>query len=348
MDKTFPIHPWSELQELPKREYMIKGLLDRHALSVVYGQSNSGKTFFVLDVAAHISCGMSWQGRRTIKGQVLYIAAEGGLGVCERLEAFRKHNNLQGYGALYVLPAGISLCGEEHDTDALIEQIKGLGQFELIIVDTLSRAMAGGDENSPKDMSAFVKNCDALKEETGAHVLIIHHSGKDQSKGARGHSALRAAVDTEIEITNKSGVVSAEIVKQRDGATNEAFHFELKQIYLGEDEDGDKITSCVLEATEVLAIKGQQLKDSALKTYRVLCDLMLESSIEHIPRKGMHPQECIKLEEFKDHFFKAGIADTDKTDSVAKAFLRCKNKLKDLGYISEWDGYIWLLDRPDI
>jgi hypothetical protein len=157
-----------------------------------------------------------------------------------------------------VLPAGISLYGEEHDTDALIEKIRALREFELIIIDTLSRAMSGGDESSPKDMSAFVKNCDTIKEETGAHVLIIHHSGKDQSKSARGHSALRAAVDTEIEITNKNSVISAEIVKQRDGATNEAFHFELKQIYLGQDEDGDKITSCVLEVAEASVTKGDQ------------------------------------------------------------------------------------------
>lgn len=97
----------------------------------------------------------------------------------------------------------------------------------------------------------------------------------------------------------------------------------------------------MLEDIDVLSIKGQQLKDSALKAYRVLCDLILESSFEHIPRKGMPVQNCIKLEEFKDHFFKAGIADTDKPDSVAKAFLRCKNKLKGLGYIGEWDkiGY---------
>ena len=255
--------------------------------------------------------------------------------------------SLQEYGALHVLPAGIDLCSNSDDAAALIEAISHLGEFELIVIDTLSRAMAGGNENSPDDMGAFIKNCDTIREETGAHVLIVHHSGKNQEMGARGHSALKAAVDTEIEIKNKDEVITAKVTKQRDGKTNQEFHFALKVMDLGEDEDGDKITSCALEATEVLAIKGETLTGQARKAYTVLTDLMCYKSFQHTPKPHMKPQKCVRLNDFKEDFIKAGISETDKPDSVAKAFLRAKNKLKSLGYIGEWDNYIWLLDRPD-
>jgi hypothetical protein len=83
--------------------------------------------------------------------------------------------------------------------------------IRLVVVDTLSRAMAGGNENAPDDMSAFIRNIDRIRQETGAHVLIVHHCGKDAAKGARGHSCLRAATDTKIELSHDTdtGMASA-------------------------------------------------------------------------------------------------------------------------------------------
>ena len=74
------------------------------------------------------------------------------------------------------------------------------GEIALIVVDTLSRAMAGANENTSEDMSQFIKNCDILRNISNAHLMIVHHTGKDAAKGARGSSALKAALDTEIEL----------------------------------------------------------------------------------------------------------------------------------------------------
>ena len=213
----FRPYRWEELEHLPASKPLIKGLLDSGAMSLIYGESNCGKTFITLDIALHLALNLEWSGHKVKQGAVVYIAAEGGLGIRERLEAFRSHHKITGYGEFYVIPTGLDLCHDQSDAQEIIKEIKAIPNVALIVIDTLSRAMSGGNENNPDDMGRFICHCDKIREETKSHLMIIHHSGKDTTKGARGHSALRAAVDTEIEVTkdNLTNIVTAEIKKQR-------------------------------------------------------------------------------------------------------------------------------------
>ena len=113
----------------------------------------------------------------------------------------------------------------------------------MVVIDTLSRALAGGDENSSADMGAFVKRCDEIRAATGAALHVIHHAGKNTAKGARGHSLLRAAVDTEIEI--EAGAILSR--KQRDMEGAPELRFSYKPIDIGENLDGVMQTSVVLD-----------------------------------------------------------------------------------------------------
>src|SRR5262249_30841427 len=129
-----------------------------------------------------------------------------------------------------------------------VEEAYGL-KCELVVIDTLSRALAGGDENSGKDMGNFVKHVDRLRADTEAAVLVVHHSGKDMARGARGWSGIRAAVDTELEIHEGKLTVT----KQRDLDQIKPTHFKLVSVLIGQDEDGALVNSCVvnwLEADE--------------------------------------------------------------------------------------------------
>lgn len=343
---SLKIYHWSDLAQLPSRKYLIKGLFDAKGMSVIYGASNSGKTFLALDIACHISLGMEWQGKRTRKGMVVYIAAEGGYGTQGRLEAFRKHHDIEGYGDLNIIPSSVLLAGDRNDLDSLLESLVPLSPIELVVIDTLARAMGGEDENLAKDMGAFIKNCDEIRERTGAHVLVIHHSGKNEERGARGSNALKGAIDTEIQVSQDKGVISTKITKQRDGKTGDLCCFELRSYEVGTDEDGDAMFSCVLVKTDAVPSR-KGLSGQAGEAYQSLLNLILECGTVHIPRKDMAPQKVVRLDDFKDHFFKAGIADSDKPDSLNKSFARAKNKLKKHGYIGEWDGYIWITDKSD-
>ncbi|MBK9585801.1 MAG: AAA family ATPase [Alphaproteobacteria bacterium] len=340
------IYHWSDLAQLPTRKYLIKGLFDVKGMSVIFGASNSGKTFLALDIAAHIALGLEWQGKRTRKGQVVYIAAEGGYGTQARLEAFRKHHDIEGYGELYVIPSSVLLCGEPNDLKLLLESLACLGTLDLVVIDTLARAMGGEDENLAKDMGSFIKNCDDIRETTGAHVMVIHHCGKNEERGARGSSALKGAIDTELQVSQDNRVISAKVTKQRDGKTGEITCFELRPYEVGQDEDGEALTSCALERTSAAPTR-YGLTGQAQKTRQCLLNLIHEQGTDYVPKQGMASQKVVRLEAFKDHFIKAGIASTKKPDSLDKAFHRAKDKLKDGGYIEEWDGYVWILDNPD-
>lgn len=337
----------SDLSSLPKRQYLVKNILDMGGMSVLYGASNSGKTFVAIDIACHIALGWLWRNKKTKVGGIIYVAAEGGLGLGERVEAFKAHNNLKGYPNIHVIPESVLLSGDHNDLDDFLGAIQGVKGVKLIVLDTLARVMSGGDENSARDISEFVTLCDKIRFKTKAHVMIVHHSGKDDTRGARGSSALKAAVDTEIKVSQtEGGIIEVKTEKQRDGRTGDVYCFKLSEYEVDKDEDGDPVISCALNIAENSSRK-KSLNGSAEKARLCLIDLILEAGVYQVPRKGMTAQKVVRLATFKEHFIKAGISESDKPDSINKAFGRAKNKLKDFGYIGEWDGYVWLIDKTD-
>lgn len=241
----------AQAQPILSSNYLVKRWLDRTGTSVIYGESNIGKSFFVLEMAYCIAAGIPWYQYRTQQGAVAYLALEGGLGMNNRLFAIQQKYQCENV-PLAVRRAPLDLLNSEEDLQilgAMIQEIQAqYGPLALIVVDTLSRALAGGDENSSTDLGRMVKISDAIVEQTGAHVCLIHHSGKDASRGARGHSLLRAAVSTEIELTRTEGISFATATKQRDQEPAEPFAFQLDSVELGFDQDGDPVTTAVVKA----------------------------------------------------------------------------------------------------
>ena len=234
--------------------YIVKGVLGAGAMSVIYGPSNSGKTFFALDLAFSVAIGAPWNGRRVRQCAVLYLAAEGGRGIVNRIAALRLEHGVCDV-PLALKRAGLDLLHAQADLQHVVDLMAEVATRKpdlplLIVIDTLSRIMAGGDENSAADMTALIRNVDAIREATGAHIMLVHHTGKDAARGARGHSSLRAATDTEIEVANEDGARAAMVTKQRDYQGGETFAFTLKSVSLGFDQDADEVTSCVVETVD--------------------------------------------------------------------------------------------------
>lgn len=244
---TLPAHQGAAMALTNPARPLIKGLLDRGTLSVLYGLPGRGKSFLAMALEYHISTGKLLAGQKVHKGAAIYVAAEGGEGVFARLAALQKHYGDLDTAAMHVLPRALDLLHGPADTTALITETKRLEdkhgeKVEMITLDTVARVMAGGDENSGQDMGAFIKNLDRIRAETGAHVMCIHHAGKNASAGARGHSSLLGAVDTEIEIGD--GTIT--ITKQRDMDKKLSLRFTLKSVPIGVDLDGDEVVSCVV------------------------------------------------------------------------------------------------------
>src|SRR5690606_8243860 len=146
-------------------------------------------------------------------------------------------------------------------------------------------AMAGGNENSPEDMTALIGNCDRIRDATQSHVCIIHHSGKDEAKGARGHSSLRAATDTEIEIKRDPELTlsTVRVAKQRDLEAGDPFGFTLQSVPLGTNRRGKDVTSCVVlesDQSVLLARNSNSLSQKEFEALTVLRELAEQASID--------------------------------------------------------------------
>ncbi len=230
---------------------LVQGVLTAEGGSVLYGDSNSGKTFFVIDMAAALARGAAWMCRQTEPGLVVYLAAESPASVRSRLQAYQRHHRVK-VPNFAIVQSPIDLFDSDADTDALIQLVRQLetqrGQrVRLIVGDTLARLSAGANENAGQDMGLVVRRFDRIRTECKAHFLLVHHSGKAAAAGARGWSGIRAAVDTEIEVTDSPTGRCAEITKQRDLSTKgDRIGFRLDPVYLGLTKWGSPATSCVV------------------------------------------------------------------------------------------------------
>lgn len=322
--------------------YMVKGWLDRNCLSMLYGPSNAGKTFVALDIAMHIAAGKAWRGLRVNGGPVLYIAAEGGAGIRNRLAAIKRDRPEMASAVFTLLPISLDLHGQG---DALaVCEIMPDEAPALVVVDTLARSMGTGDENTAKDAAMFVRNCDLIREATGAHVMVIHHTGKDEDRGARGSSALRAAVDNEIQVTANGEIISR---KQRDQEPPETLHFKLRSVVLGSDEDGDPVTSAVVDAAEPPKKERKPLTGRDEVAMQALYDAMRDHG--ETKSGNMYPSKTkvVHVKHWRTACDAHGLT-TGISDSAARtAFMRAKTQLMDMDEVREFGGFVWRVQDGD-
>jgi hypothetical protein len=230
--------------------YVVKGVVARDSVVGIIGSSGSGKTFFAADLAAHIARGVPWRGQKVRAGLVVYVALEGLRSAENRFIAIREA--VKPGNVALVLTGGPLNLRDPASVDALLTLVRSLeSEFSTtcmaVFVDTLSRALAGGDENHSEDMASLVAGADTLRMATGAAIVLVHHLGKDAGRGARGHSLLNAALDTELTVSAQGGVHVATVTKQRDYAVGAGYAFKLEQVGVGLDEDGELVTTCLLK-----------------------------------------------------------------------------------------------------
>lgn len=284
--------------------WLIKGLLPRAELGVLYGASSSGKSFKMLSIAMHIVHGWEWRGHRVTQGRVAYLAAEGAAGFKHRIDAFARefkcdidHPNL----IISRDPVNFLVKAEAKAFALSLVEYRPA----MVVIDTFARVTPGGNENSGEDMGKALAHCQLVHDLTGAMVVLIHHSGKDASKGARGWSGLRAAADWEAEVIKaQSGDTRVlTVTKQKDGEDGQEFGFTLRTVSLDMDTEGDMITSCVVEEAEaggvVRQVKMQlgKLENILIEEAQNLVGLdgslpdvntLIESAVSQIPFDGVN------------------------------------------------------------
>ena len=266
---------------------LIENLMTIGSSTVIYGDSNSGKTFFALSLAASVATGRNFFGRQTDQGGVVYLATEAPSSVMTRIQAIKKYMEIN-LENLAVVPVPVNFYSNDGDAADVVELVKAVSKarnmpVHLIIGDTLARMSAGANENSGEDMAPVMARFDQVAKATGAAITIIHHNGKNAAAGARGWSGIRAHIDTEIEVTVENDTRMATVTKQRElPGKGESLYFKLEIVEMGVSKFGGKATTCVAIPDEdgASSVKKQD-KPKSEKLFNTLKDAWFYSKCEY-------------------------------------------------------------------
>lgn len=249
----------SAMDQPTSGKYLVRGLVDAAVVLCIYGESGAGKSSMAIELALSIASGRPFLGRRVSPGAVLYLAGEGGRGLRNRIIAARMAGNVSADIPLAVVRAPVLL--DSNDAVRVVAAAQALaaetGQpVQMIVFDTLARSLIG-DENSTQDMGAAIRAFEEIREATGATVALVHHAGKDTSKGARGSSALRAALDTELLVEGRENPRVMSVTKQRDLPMTGPVAFTLESVQIGTDSENEPITAAVVREGEPVTASPQ-------------------------------------------------------------------------------------------
>ena len=344
--KRLPFVKFDDVDLSMTSDTFVHELLSFGGFSVLYGPKGSAKSFFACDLGLHVALGWKWNGHHVQRGTVLYVAGEGGRGFRRRLVALKCEYGIDS-ADFYLLPDTIDLLDPGDGFAALIQDLKAY-RPQLILFDTLNRTFGGGDENSSRDMSLYVKHVEQICAETGAHCMVIHHTGKDESRGARGHSVLSGAIGTAFEVKKHGTVNTATVVKNRDGEEGQSFSYTLKKVALGVDEFNQPITSCVVihqdKANEAQWRAPKAVRGQAKMLLRVLQNLIASDGVRP-PASNQIPStvKAVPLSLLRRCADKAALTASQKSNSRAHAFNRAQTALKLAGKIGVWNDWVWIV-----
>ena len=315
--------------------WLIEDVLPDSGMGAIYGEPGCGKTFMMLDMAFAVAGAQhKWRGKYVEHGSVIYLGMEGGRSFQNRVYAYAKERGTA--EDFYRSASNLNLCSSEDDADLLIKEAQELANIgkpvKLIVVDTLARAMAGGNENSPDDMGAFVTLCEKVRKAVGCFLIVVHHSGKDKARGMRGHSSLLGAVDTEINLDKAKGERTGlmKVAKQRDGFDGEEFGYQIEMVPIGRTaKRGKEISSCVIRHVDGPGPTGPKLKGQNAAAMSLLQSMADESG------------RC-EIGAFREAAEKPGILSDKSVETRKKAVDRaCKALLQSGSIVQDGDAY-WI------
>lgn len=319
----FAITRIGEFAKLKPVSWHIKGVLPAEGVAFVYGPPGSGKTFWALDIAGTVARGADrWRGHRVKATAVVYVAGEGSTGVRQRAAAYLRENDLPD-ARIGIIDDVPNLFAEKTHAGLLAQRVNEaaatLGKVGIIILDTLAATTPGANENAGEDMGLVLSRVHELQKATGALVLIVHHSGKDDSRGLRGWSGLLGAADAVFKVEkDDSGLRQVIVEKLKDGSADGKYGFRLKSVHLGEDEDGDAINSCVVEQTE------DTIEPKRGRTREQPLELPAEAQDERLVRMGK--DQKLAFEQLKLLAEQKGQVQYERKEAIATLGELCKRE----------------------
>jgi hypothetical protein len=328
-------------------DYLVKGILPREGLVVMWGEAKCGKSFKMFDLAMHVALGWEYRGHRVQQGPVVYLALEGGKGFAKRIEAWRRHHLSDADPSFYLLDVPINLIADHRE---LIEAIRAQVTDQTpvaVVIDTLNRSLMGS-ENDPDDMAHYVRAADSIRIAFGCLVAIVHHCGHTTNR-PRGHSSLSGAADAQIAVERDAADnVVAKVEFMKDGEPGATIVSRLQRVELGTDTDGDEISSCV-----IVPVEGEQAKPvKKLSPLATAALRALEDCIDDMgqPAPGSnHTPVGVKgvtLDQWREYLFKHNLINREA--SYREQFKRLHVTLENSRNIGIWNNFVWSVTQRHI
>jgi len=327
---------------IKKPNWLIKGILERGSMNLLFGESGAGKSLFAMDWAFCAATGRDWHGHK-IKEELktLIIMGEGLRGASMRFKALS-----QKYGEA---PKNIRLSRrsinllDSKEADDILKIVAELDfKPDIIIIDTLHRNMVG-DENSSEDMAMYFKSIELLARRLDAAIVTVHHSGHGDKGRSRGSSSIKAAMDAEFCVTKNGEAITFSCTKSKDFGFGTDMSFFIKEVELEGDvfydaDDDKQITSVYLE------YQGVAKKEKSLpkKLQKALDSLVLAAETIGKQRPELSilgsGQVIVSLSEWKPFF-----NEDKELASRRQNFSECRKDLIKQGFIGVDGDYSWIL-----
>lgn len=360
LQSRFGAVAWSDLDTVNLRQdWLVDDLFFTGDAVLTFGASGSGKSFLAVDMGLAITRGVPFLGKATRKGAVIYQAGEGGKGLVKRLKAYRQTHDLWKEDLPFILlPERVNLFAKdgEGDVEAFIAECVAWQSvltepLALIVIDTFSTASPGANENASEDMSRMLAAGERLQKATGAAVMWVHHKNAAGER-ERGHSSLRANVDTALEVIRdeETNLRTLRVLKVKDGEDGEKLGFELQSVQIGTRDDGKPITSCVVVPAQVGSDQTSQSKTRLARLQAKFLKI-LDDAITHrggiIPTGERVPHNMYGVEwhQFTAMFKSVELYAGRDENAIKQALHRDGDLLFNAGMIDREGQWIWITDK---
>jgi hypothetical protein len=302
-DTGIPLTPFNQIRLTTSRRDLVKGLLPAEGVCMAWGPYSCGKTFVLTDMMLHVARGRPYRDRSVKQGAVIYCAFEGASGMEARLEAYRQNflNEMDEADIpFYLCTIQLDLVRDQRKLIEAIRLTIGENHLAACALDTLNRSLAGS-ENSDQDMGDYFKACDAIREAFATCVIAVHHSGYDD-KHARGHTSFCCNAKAVLSIKRDAlENITLTVEKMKDGPAGESVTSRLKQVVVGEDDEGDDITSCIVLEAEPAATSASTRGPKLTPNQNTYLTILIEAG-----KDGM------TIEEWNTAAREAGFVNTPK------------------------------------
>lgn len=339
----FGLSAWGSISAPKPVNWLIKGVLEANSLASLFGASGCGKSFIAVDLCLSIASGRAWHGHKVAQGSVVYFAGEGREGLRRRVAAWLQDAPEHEAMANDYFYLAERACLLPDDAQEVIESLQQVENPRLLVLDTLNRTMLG-DENSTRDMTAYIQACDKIKAAyPELTILIVHHTGHGAQDRARGSVALKGALETELKASrSEDGLITLLGTKGKDSPPMQPIHFDLENRLLEDWTFDDEPTySAVLVPTSERAQKGAKGTLSGAKQQQAITVLMALTDYQKLNLEDVNQnpeQAAVLYADWERDCIKQGVA---RKPFEFKA--RVLTRLQDAGLVKYQAPYIYLL-----